>query len=243
MEFTNKLLKRTSVRDFKRQKINPKHLEIIKEVINNSPTSVNHQQFSAIIIEDQKTKDFISKKNWHQQHIKDSTIFIIFLADRTIANEIIKNKKLKISNLMKEYEHTRSIVDATIAATYAQSSLISLGYGVTMVGGINCFASELQQLLNIPNTSFPIVGLSVGFFDKENELKPKMNKVFFEKYNKEELLKESKRYHEQMKKEHLKRNSKHWKDSLEEWNDKTTKIAKLSSICGKEIKKWKRNKK
>jgi nitroreductase len=56
MEMINALLKRASVRKYSAKPIENEKAEILKQVINASPTSMNIQSFSAIFITDQKIK-------------------------------------------------------------------------------------------------------------------------------------------------------------------------------------------
>jgi len=58
-----KLLERTSVRYYTEQKIENEKITLLKKVINNSPTSMNCQAFSAIFITDQKVKERIGELN------------------------------------------------------------------------------------------------------------------------------------------------------------------------------------
>ncbi len=53
----NKLIDRVSSRDYDGKEIEAKDLDLLKKVINNSPTSTNAQQFSSIIITNQELKD------------------------------------------------------------------------------------------------------------------------------------------------------------------------------------------
>ncbi|RTZ68506.1 MAG: hypothetical protein DSZ21_01655 [Tenericutes bacterium] len=48
---------RTSVKDFDKKPISKADIQTITEIINNAPTSTNAQQFSAIIVTDQKDKE------------------------------------------------------------------------------------------------------------------------------------------------------------------------------------------
>ena len=195
-------LERVSVRDFDKKVMSKEDIETIKEVINNAPTSTNAQQFSAIIVTNQEDKEWIAKNNWGQQHIADSAAFIIFVADRTRAKYAAK----KYTNSdVAVHEVYRGVVDATIGATYAHDALIAMGYGVTFVGGIVAFADKIHERFNLPDDAQVIVGLSFGKPTKVNDFKPKMNKVFLDKYDKEATLKELKRYDEEMKEYYSKR--------------------------------------
>ncbi len=197
---------RTSVKNFDKNPMPKADIQTITEIINNAPTSTNAQQFSAIIVTDQKDKEWIAKNNWNQQHIADSAAFIIFLADRTRAKY---GAKKFTNNHVAMHEIYRGVVDATIAATYAHDALITMGYGVTFVGGVVAFADKIHQKFNLPDDAQVIVGLSFGKATKINDFKPKMNKVFLGSYDRKETMKELKRYDEEMSKYYAKRGEKH----------------------------------
>lgn len=195
----NNYLERTSVRSFKETRMTKKEIETITAVINNAPTSTNTQQFSAVILLDQELKNFVSKNNWNQKHIADSAAFIVFVADWTRTNYIKESRHVKSSKDMMKHEFMRVVVDATIAATYAHDALVEMGFGVTFVGGILAFGDELADMIDLPCTAFPVVGLSIGKPDKVNPIKPKMNKVFIDKYNEDATIAELKKYNEETK--------------------------------------------
>lgn len=199
-------LERVSVRDFDKKPMPQKDIELITQVINNAPTSTNTQQFSAVVVTDQKLKEWISVKNWGQKHIADSAAFIVFVGDRTRVN--VATKDLKLTKDILTHEFHRAVVDATIAATYAHDALNAMGYGVTFVGGIMAFADELAAKLNLPETAHIVVGLSIGKATKLNGHKPKVNKVFVNKYNKTQNKKDLMAYDKEMKAYYAERGQK-----------------------------------
>lgn len=199
-------LDRVSVRDFDKKPMPQKDIDLITKVINNSPTSTNAQQFSAIIVTDPKLKAWIGKNNWGQQHIADSSAFIVFVGDRT--RTLIAAKNVRPTTDMLFHEFHRAVVDATIAATYTQDALIEMGYGVTFVGGIVAFADELAKKLNLPESAHIVVGLSIGKGVKINGHKPKVNKVFMNKYNKTTNRKELMAYDKEMQAYYTERGAK-----------------------------------
>ena len=189
-------LNRTSVKHFDKKPMSQKDIETITKVINNSPTSTNAQQFSAIIFTKQEDKDWFSKNNWNQKHIADSAAFILFLADRTRAKYGAKHFT---NESVAMHEFYRGIVDSTIAATYAHDALITLGYGVTFVGGVIAFAQEIEKRYDLSKDAQVVVALSIGKPTKINEFKPKMNKVFLDKYDSKATIEELKEYDSFMK--------------------------------------------
>lgn len=210
----NNFLERTSVRDFTGETMSKKDIELITSVINNAPTSTNTQQFSAIIVTDKKKLDWIGTKNWNQQHIKDASAFIIFVADRTRVNYIKKQFEVDETPKMKKHEFFRATIDATIAATFAMDALIEMGYGTTMVGGLYAFADELAKEISLPDENFIVVGLSVGKIKAKNAVKPKMQKVFLEKYDAKVACEEVEKYHDATIEEFTSRGTKPWKDAV-----------------------------
>ena len=185
------MLERTSVRDYKKASFTNKDLIIIKKVINSVPTSTNAHQFSAIIIIEDKIKKAISKINFHQKHIAKAACLIIFIGDRFRIKQIIDKKKIDVID--KDYlfyEYTRMVTDASIASAMSQDALNELGYGVTYIGGLATNGDEANKLLNIPENAFVTVGLAVGKPFKKEKPKPKMEKIFMNKYNKIEAKKQ-----------------------------------------------------
>ncbi|XP_067660056.1 CR(VI) reductase-like, partial [Haliotis asinina] len=71
-----------------------------------------------------------------------------------------------------------------------------MGYGVTFVGGVVGFGDILHKELNLPEESVVVVGLSVGKATRHNDHKPKINKVFMNKYDKEETIASLEGYNE-----------------------------------------------
>lgn len=194
MDFIENLKNRVSVRDFTPDKLTEKEILDITEIINNAPTSVNNQQFTAIIIDDAKTKDFIATSNWNQQHIRDSAAFILFLADRSKIAYAMEEQGETLDKAFVLHEYTRAVTDATIAATQTHDALMAMGYGVTFVGGVLGFIDKIKEYFNLPDSVFPVVGLSVGKAAKVNPIKPKMNKVFRNTYSTEDSIKELNKY-------------------------------------------------
>lgn len=215
-------LNRTSVRDFTGETMSKEDIKMISAVINNAPTSTNTQQFSAVIVTDKKMLDWIGTKNWNQQHIKDASAFIVFVADRARVNYIKKQFDVDETEKMKKQEFFRATIDATIGATFAMDALIEMGYGTTMVGGIYGFGDELADKLDIPKDNWVVVGLSVGKIAKTNPVKPKLNKVFVGKYDKEAAFAEVERYHDATIEEFTSRGTKPWKDAVAKMASKSS---------------------
>jgi len=183
MSFIKNKINRVSNRSYKSKKLNELELKNIINVINNSPTSINGQSFSAIIIDDQDIKNEISKLNWNQKHIVECSVFILFIADNNRINVSAKINNLELPEMNKEIEGLIvGIVDATIAAEGAASAAQSMDLGTCYIGGVRTYSDKLIKILDLPKYTYPVVGLTIGYKDKIEEHKPKINKVYLNKY-------------------------------------------------------------
>jgi hypothetical protein len=85
------------------------------------------------------------------------------------------------------------------------NAAIEMGYGTSMVGGIQSYGDEINKKLNIPKNAYSILGLSIGEISVKNKFKPKVNKVFNEIYNKKKSYKDFIQYDKDTYKEFIKR--------------------------------------
>ncbi len=201
MNFINLQLHRRSVRHFSNKTIEIKKINNLKKVINASPTSMNGQQFSAIFIQDNKTKKILSEISGGQKHIEEAPLFVMFLADFNRieeANHLYNNN----NGFNKELEITRNtidsllygFVDATIAAQGTVDAAISMDLSTCYIGAVRRNVKAIKELLDLPDHIVPVVGITIGYSENLFEIKPKINKVYNEIYNSELVKTEIKEY-------------------------------------------------
>lgn len=191
-------LKRTSVRSFKAKNIEKSKIETIKQVINSAPTAKNFQCFSAIFITNQKIKDKLCEINWNQKHIKQAPLIILFCADH---NRLDISLKTSTHNFE---QYIWSTIDSTIASAMAMDCAIELGLGTCYLGGIRFQADKIKKILNLSGSITPVIGMCVGYPDKICAIRPKINKIYDEKYSLTQLKKEMKEYDKLMNEYYLK---------------------------------------
>lgn len=192
-------LNRSSVREYLTKDLKSSSINAIKEIINSSPSSNNHQKFSVIFIENNDVKDFISRKNGNQSHIKDAPLFLLFLVDCNRISFALSSQDFDYNSISQEDDFLTGVIDATIAATMVQDFCLSIGLGVCYIGGVRFYGEELSNLLNIEGKATPILGMTVGHINNLSIIKPKINKVFYESYSKEILELEMNAYNQKMK--------------------------------------------
>ncbi len=83
--------------------------------------------------------------------------------------------------------YTMAVVDASLAAERMVCAAEHFGLGICYIGGLRNHVRELADLLDLPQRTFPLFGLCLGYPDpsKPAEIKPRLaqqNVWFKEKY-------------------------------------------------------------
>lgn len=97
------LLKRTSVRRYEREKIEPEKLDLIYRAIASTPTSYNGQQYSVIAVEDQEKKELLYEIIGQKQ-IKTSAVFLVFCVDFNKVSLLAKAKELDFPRIQDKMD-------------------------------------------------------------------------------------------------------------------------------------------
>lgn len=162
-----------SIRKYLKKDVPAEVLEAILESARAMPTSINGQQLSVIVVKDQEKKAKIAELAENQAWIEQAPIFLIFVADfykATIACE--KNGMLEI--IHESVEGTMvGTFDCGLAMGGAIIAAESMGLGVVPIGAIRKNPEVMIRLLNLPERTFPIAGLVVGYPAGSSAKKPR----------------------------------------------------------------------
>ena len=128
------LLKRTSVRRYEREKIEPEKLDLIYRAIASTPTSYNGQQYSVIAVEDQEKKELLYEIIGQKQ-IKTSAVFLVFCVDFNKVSLLAKAKELDFPRIQDKMDGVMiGLIDAALAMQNAVVAAQSLGLGSCCIG-------------------------------------------------------------------------------------------------------------
>ncbi|MFS8541393.1 MAG: nitroreductase family protein [Tissierellales bacterium] len=96
-----------------------------------------------------------------------------------------------------------SFTDACITAQNVVNAAESLGLGTVYLGSILNDAEKICEILKLPELTFPVVGLGIGYPNQNPQLKPRMDmkyRVFENEYvSFDNYLDELKDYDEEMR--------------------------------------------
>lgn len=172
-EYINKQLNHKSIRKFKNQAVPKEIIDTLLQVASRTSTSSFMQSASIINIYDKSIKKAISIIG-KQGYIEESGHLFIFIADHYRNTQIIKEKK-SINNVVPSMDKLIvSFSDAILMAQNVLNAAEQLGYGGVLLGSILNDTEKLIEILNLPEYTFPVLGLAIGIPDQEPQLKPRL---------------------------------------------------------------------
>lgn len=163
------LQKHRSIRKFSEEKISDEIFRTIIKSGQSAPSSSNGQSYSIINVRKKDIREQLSFLAGNQQHIIDSSHFLIFCADLNRLENITLNANEDITEILDSAEmHLISTVDATLVAQNIAIAAESLDLGIVYIGGIRNNPIETSELLNLPYRVYPIFGMCIGYPMQEN---------------------------------------------------------------------------
>ena len=195
------LLNHKSIRAWKKDKIDENIMETLFEVANRTSTSNGMQNASIIRVKDQEKKNQISKVA-KQEYLATAPEFIVFVADNYRNSKIIEEKNGGEHYANDPDRFFQGWTDSCLMAQSIAVAAESLGLGIVYFGSILNDQEKIIEILELPENTFPVVGMGIGYADQNPDLKPRIEtdkKVFVDKYDaKESYLKELAEYDQVM---------------------------------------------
>lgn len=201
-DMINKQLDHRTIREFKDVEVPDEIYKTLIDVAQRTPTSNGMQQASIIRVRDEKLKKEIAKV-CQQEYVIRTPILLIFLVDNYRNHQIAVEQGLDSKNSGDMDRFFQGFTDGVLMAQNIVNAAESLDLGAVYFGSILNDAGRICQILDLPEYTFPVVGLGIGYPNQEPQLKPRMDmqmRLFQDKYEKKDnYLQEIKDYDEEMK--------------------------------------------
>ena len=172
----SELLSHRSIRAYLPKPLPSGTLELLVAAAQSASTSANLQTWSVVAVEDQERKERLSLLAGGQAHIRQSPLFLVWLADLARPTHIAESRDLPHEGLSYLEAFLTAAIDASLAAQNAVVAAESLGLGTVYIGGIRNHPEEVAAELNLPKTVFAVFGLCVGYADptQSTAIKPRL---------------------------------------------------------------------
>ncbi|HCW73083.1 MAG TPA: oxygen-insensitive NADPH nitroreductase [Clostridiaceae bacterium] len=174
MNETIRLMKKhTSVRHFKDYPISTETLtELI--VAGQSAASSNFvQAYTVINVIDEEKRKIIAEIAGNQSAVLDARLFLVFVADleRARLSSSLHDEKM-IEGQTESFIITT--VDTALMAQNVMLAAESMGLGGVYIGAIRNNPDVVSELLELPEHTYPLFGMCLGYPLSENERKPRL---------------------------------------------------------------------
>jgi len=168
-ELLNSMFNRGSIRKFdSNKKVPQKILDNILKAIHQTPSYINGQQYSIIIVDDKNKRDKLVEitrpsSGKAMTFIKDAPLFMLFVMDFNKINHAleVENSTMEVVDSMESL--LIGTVDIGIALEAATVVAESSGLGTVIVGAIRKSIKILIEEFNLPKYTFPIAGICIGY--------------------------------------------------------------------------------
>lgn len=177
-----------SIRKYKDEEVKEEDLDIILDAAQLAPSSINGQQWSVIVIEDEKKKKELSVLSGGQSWVAEAPVFLVFVADYYRTKIALEKEGKEFKNIQSIEAIMVSSVDVGLAFGNAMNAAESLGYGIVPIGAIRREPAKVIELLNLPKYVYPVLGMCIGVPDEDPMKKPRFSKqavVHREIYNRD----------------------------------------------------------
>ena len=179
------LLERRSIRKFKQEPLDDDIVETLETVAQHAASSQFLNDWSAVRVTDLDLKKQLSEISG-QAYIATAPLLYVFVLDEHRNAAIAAEKGIETASdaftLNGSYRYTQAQNDAVLALHAMETAAYSLGLGCVILGSLLNDAQKLIDLLNLPEYTYPVLGLAIGKPDQEPALKPRMPRSmqFFE---------------------------------------------------------------
>lgn len=170
------LLSHRSIRGYLPQPLPPGTLELLVASAQSASTSSNLQTWSVVAVEDTERKEKLSQLAGDQAHIRQCSLFLVWLADLARLAYIAESRGLPHAGLDYLEMFVMATVDAALASQNAAAAAESLGLGIVYIGAMRNQPEAVAELLGLPPQVFAVCGMCVGYPDlaKAAAVKPRL---------------------------------------------------------------------
>ncbi len=170
------LLAHRSVRHYLPTRVPPGTLEAIVAAAQSAATSSNLQSLSVINVESPQRRRRFAEIAGGQQHIVEAPLFLVWVADLSRAKRQAQRHGAELAAIDYLESLLFSSIDVAMAAQNAVVALEALGLSSVYIGALRNDIAAVSDELQLPQNSFPVFGLCVGYEDPANrtEIKPRL---------------------------------------------------------------------
>lgn len=172
-------LEHRTIRAFTDEPLAPSVVDTLIDVANHAPTSSFYQSRTVIRVADPERREAIHLSSGQPYVGGDRGALFVFVADLYRAAQIRTAAGVDLRVLESTPLFLQAVEDALIAAQNMVLAAESLGLGTVYLGSIGGDARRVIRALELPERTYPIVGLLVGHAAQTPQIKPRLPREVF----------------------------------------------------------------
>lgn len=149
-------------------------LQQILDAARQAPTWMNGQMYTILVIKDPTIREKLVALNPSNPHMRDSSIFLLFLADLKRTQKVAEHMKVDYPISAGLNHLLTATTDAALALQNAVNAVEALGLGSVVVGSVRNQIKAVSELLQLPDYVYPLAGLSIGKPIVSMDIKPRL---------------------------------------------------------------------
>lgn len=181
------ILNHRSIRKWKDEELSDDIIETLSEVAMRTSTSNGMQNASIIRVKDPAIKIQLTELST-QKYMNSAPELWVFIADNFRNDSIVREKSDQEEIYANDGDKLfQGITDACLMAQNVAVAAESLGLGIVYFGSIINDAEKTIEILGLPENTFPVVGMGIGYPDQNPDLKPRIGadkRIFVDQYKK-----------------------------------------------------------
>lgn len=162
-----------SIRNFKDYPISEETLKELVEAGQSASTSNFIQAYTIINVKDQEKRKIIAELSGNQKHIIDAPLFLVFVADLERAR-VCCDLNGETMDIGSSEAFLLATIDTALMAQNLMTAAEAMQMGGVFIGAIRNNPSLVSTLLELPQNTYPVFGMCLGYPDRENAQKPRL---------------------------------------------------------------------
>lgn len=162
-----------SIRKFTEQAVPQAELNAFIEAGQAAATSSFIQACSVIQINDKAKRALLAEWSGNQGYIEEAPVFLVFCADMNRHKLVCDMHAAPMLSGFTE-QFVTATVDCGLFAQNVAIAAESAGLGIVYIGGIRNKIAQVAELLELPELTYPVFGMCLGYPDQDPEVKPRL---------------------------------------------------------------------
>ena len=169
-----KMKQRASCRSFEEKEIPEEILKNIIETGLRAATGGNLQPYSIVVVKDKERRKKLAELNENQNFMAQAPVNLVFVLDWNRNGRLAKLQKAPYTAFKSYMHYMIGLEDLMCAAQTIETAAWFMGIGSCYIGTCNFKGAELSEMLNLPEHTYPMVVLTMGYPKHELPLKGRL---------------------------------------------------------------------